>query len=231
MRLTKGRTSVFASRLADFNFLPDACNRRKRLHPRALPWYPAPIQLVSPSRAVCASRALGSESLRHLGDQQPSCSPRAEAATAPANPTLSFGRRTTPCTPPPLQPSQAVEKMVDAKIQCVPPPSPLTPHALTRHRELLSKPRSELTYVCPAPQRRVQGDTDSPAVSTKCPRSKSTSSPPVLSPSSRPPSARAHKSSSPAETTERSLPVSRPSTATATWSSKTQRKCGRRPRG
>lgn len=26
--LTKGSTIVFASKLADFNFLPDACNRR-----------------------------------------------------------------------------------------------------------------------------------------------------------------------------------------------------------
>lgn len=100
-------------------------------------------------------------------------------------------------------------------------------------RELLGKPRNELTYVfpdncCPSsPATSQQLLTWCPA-STRSLNSKSTSSPPALYPSSRLPCDHTSRSSSPSATTANSSRASRPSIATATWSSRTSRRCGQR---
>lgn len=100
-------------------------------------------------------------------------------------------------------------------------------------RELLGKPRSELTYVstdncCLSSPATGQQLLTYYTVSTRSLSSKSTSSPPVLFPSFRPPCDHTSKSSSLSATTANSSRASRPSTDTATWSWRTSRKCGQR---
>lgn len=106
-------------------------------------------------------------------------------------------------------------------------------YANVLYRELLAKPRSDLTYVstdncCLSSPATGQRLLTCCAASTRSLSSKSTSFPPALSPFSRLPCDHTSKSSSPSATTANSLRASRHLTDIATWFSRTSRKCGQR---